>query len=75
MAVSVNDNDDAGISVTVSSLTIGEGGSGTYTIVLDSQPTAAVTVTINDPSDNTDVTVNPANLLFTSGNWTRRRSR
>ena len=57
VAVSVNDDDDAGVSVSEDSLTIGEGGDGTYTIVLDSAPTADVTVTINDPTDNTDVTV------------------
>ena len=53
--VSITDDDGAGVSVSESSLTIAEGSSGTYTIVLDSQPTADVTVTINDPS-NTDVT-------------------
>ena len=47
--VSITDDDDAGVSVSEASLTIAEGSSGTYTIVLDSQPTAAVTVTIVDP--------------------------
>ena len=38
--VSINDDDSAGVSVFEASLTIDEGGSGTYTIVLDSQPIA-----------------------------------
>ena len=38
--VSITDDDGAGVSVSESSLTIAEGSSGTYTIVLDSQPTA-----------------------------------
>ena len=38
--VSITDDDVAGVSVSEASLTIAEGSSGTYTIVLDSQPTA-----------------------------------
>ena len=72
VAVSVT---DAGVSVSEASLTILEGGDGTYTIVLDSEPTADVTVTINDPTDNTDVTVAPADLTFTSTTWKPRRRR
>ena len=67
--VSITDDDGAGISVSESSLTIVEGSSGTYTIVLDSQPTANVTVTINDPTDNTDATADPASLTFASTDW------
>ena len=67
--VNITDDDDAGVSVSESSLTIAEGSSGTYTIVLDSQPTADVTVTINDPTDNTDVTGEPASLTFSSTDW------
>ena len=72
--VSINDDDSAGVSVSEASLTIDEGGSGAYTIVLDSQPTADVTITINDPSDNTDVTAEPASLTFTSTDWNSRKT-
>ena len=65
--VSITDDDGAGVSVSESSLTIAEGSSGTYTIVLDSQPTADVAA-INDPS-NTDVTAEPASLTFSSTDW------
>ena len=68
LPVTVTDDDDAGVSVSEASLTIVEGSSGMYTIVLDSQPTADVTVTINDPS-NTDVTADPASLTFSSTDW------
>ena len=61
--VSIVDDDGAGVTVSEASLTIDDGGSGTYTIKLDSQPTANVTVTINDPTDNTDVTAEPGNLI------------
>ena len=66
--VNITDDDTAGVSVSEAALTIAEGSSDTYTIVLDSQPTAAVTVTINDPS-NTDVTAEPASLTFSSTDW------
>ena len=69
VSVTVTDDDDAGVSVSEAALTIAEGSSGTYTIVLDSQPTANVTVTINDPTDNTDVTADPADLTFASTDW------
>ena len=69
LAVTVTDDETAGVTVTPTSLTIGEGGSGTYTVVLDTQPTGDVTVTIVDPTDNTDVKAEPAALTFTTINW------
>ena len=59
----------AGVIVTPTELTIAEGGSGTYTVVLDTQPSGDVTVTIVDPADNTDVTAEPDALTFTTTNW------
>ena len=58
-----------GVTVTPTSLTIAEGGSGTYTVVLDTQPSVDATVTIVDPMDNTDVTAEPATLTFSTTNW------
>ena len=69
-----DDDDDAGVSVSEAALTIGEGSSGTYTIVLRSQPTADVTVTINDPSGNTGVTADPASLTFSSSDWSSTKT-
>lgn len=59
----------AGITITESggSTTVTEGGAtDTYTIVLNTEPTASVTVTITPDSQ---VSVSPANLVFTTGNW------
>ena len=67
--VTVTDDETAGVTVTPTSLTVTEGGMNTYTVVLDTQPTATVTVTIVDPTDNADVTANPASLTFTTTNW------
>ena len=69
LAVTVIDNDIPGETVTPTSLTVAEGGTNTYTVVLDAQPSDEVTVTIVDPTDNTDVTAEPAALTFTTANW------
>ena len=64
-----------GVSVSETALTVDEGGSGAYTVVLDVQPTSDVVITVS--SDNTDVTVdtdgatsgNQTTLTFTTSNW------
>ena len=73
--VSITDDDTAGVTVTPVSLTVAEGGTATYTVVLDSQPTGDVTVAVNDPTDNTDVTADPASLTFTTTGWNVRPDR
>ena len=69
LSVTVTDDDTRGVTVTPTSLTVNEGGTNTYTVVLDTEPSDAVTVTINDPTDNADVTANPASLTFTASDW------
>ena len=73
-AVTIEDNDERGVVVSATSLTVPEGGSSTYSVVLRSQPAGNVTVTVNDPTDNTDVTSNPASLTFTTQNWNTART-
>lgn len=63
------DNDVVGITLTESggSTDITEvGGTDSYTIVLDTQPVASVTVTI---SPDTESTVSTSSILFTTTNW------
>ena len=62
--VDINDDDSRGVTVSKSSLTVNEGGTGTYTVVLDSQPTGDVKVTPSRSSGDADVTVSGA-LTFT----------
>ena len=69
VTVEVEDNDTRDVRVTPTSLMVNEGDFGTYTVVLRSEPTATVTVTIVDPTDNTDVTANPASLRFLTSTW------
>ena len=49
-------------------LPVDEGDTGTYTVVLDSEPSGDVTVTAAS-ADVGAVTVSPATLTFTSTNW------
>ena len=69
LMVTVTDDETAGVTVTPTSLPLNEGGTNTYTVVLDTEPTATVTVTIVDPTDNADVMANPASLTFSTLNW------
>ena len=73
LAVSVSDDDVRGISLSPGSLTLAEGTTGTYTVVLDSEPTGAVIVAL-DSSDTTVATVSPASLSFTISNWDQAQS-
>ena len=57
----------AGVTLSASALTVEEGGSGNYTVVLDTRPTEEVTVTIGGVAG--DVTATPASLTFTSANY------
>ena len=74
LTVTVTDNDTRGVTVTPTSLTVNEGGTDTYTVVLDTQPTGTVTVTIVEPTDNTDVTAEPASLTFTTTDWSTAKT-
>ena len=67
-AVNILDDDDRGVTVSDSSLTVKEGNSETYTVVLDSRPTGDVSVTPSRTSGDADVTVSGA-LTFTPDNW------
>ena len=68
VVVTVIEDDTAGVSIDQISLMVAEGGSNTYTVVLDTQPTADVTVTISG-HDGSDVSVDKTTLTFTAGNW------
>ena len=59
-----------GVTVSESSLTVTEEDStgDSYTVVLDSQPTANVVVTVAGHA-GTEVLPSPATLTFTRGNW------
>ena len=69
VTVRVDDDDTAGVTVSTTRLSLTEGGSaGSYTVVLDSNPLATVTVTpASDDAGAAMVSGGP--LTFTSSNW------
>jgi hypothetical protein len=69
-SVTIADNDTVGVTITpTTGLTTTEaGGTATFSIQLNSQPTADVTVGLT--SDNTaEGTVSPTSVTFTNANW------
>ena len=63
-----SDNDEAGVTVTPTELTVKEGASATYEVALATLPPETVTVTVTDFNDP-DVDVSPSLLTFTPDNW------
>ena len=59
------DQTDGSTSVTEAA---GAGNTDTYTMVLDNEPTHAVTITVT-PGNTAIVTVSPASLIFTTSNY------
>ena len=69
ITLTISDDDTAGVTVSAASpLAVDEGATATYTVVLDSQPTADVTITATS-SDTGAVSVSPASHTFTSSTW------
>ena len=66
--VTIADDDTRGVTVSATTLDVNEGSTGTYTVKLDSQPTASVTVTPSKTGSG-DVTFSPASLTFSTLNW------
>lgn len=71
VSASNTDNDTAGatVSVGVNVVPVIEANNNTYTVVLDSEPTANVTVTIASSNPTQGGTAAPSPLTFTAGNW------
>ncbi len=69
VAVAVNENDIPGVTIAesggVSAVTEG-GASDTYTLVLTTEPTADVTITM---TPDAQLTVDHSNITFTTSNW------
>jgi hypothetical protein len=63
------DNDSEGITVSeISGNTTEGGGKATFTIVLNTQPSADVTIDLSS-NDTSEGTINPASITFTSTDW------
>ena len=71
VVVTVKDDDIPSVRLSESALTIDEGGSGTYTVVLTSSHGSEGhgVVAVRPMSENDDVAVTPEVLTFTATNW------
>ncbi len=68
VSVTINDNDTPGITVTPKAASVSEDGANdTVTVVLDSEPTSNVTVTLSP--DGNDISLGGKTLVFTPDNW------
>ncbi len=70
--VSITDNDNPGVRVTPTSLTVREGRSSVYRVALNNPPTATVTVAVS--SGHEDVTVDKDSLTFTTVDWSMEQT-
>ncbi len=69
-SVVVTEDDDIGVTVSPSRITVEEGSSARYTVVLDSKPIADVTVAATSAGGDPDLTVSRgSSLVFTPENW------
>ena len=71
VAVTNTDNDAAGITVAPTSglMTTEAGGTATFTVVLNTQPTADVTIALSSSATRPRGRSSPASLIFTAANW------
>ncbi len=68
IALTVNDNDAAGLNVTTGPLSVDEGSTdNSFTVALSAQPTS--NVVINLSINNSDLVLSTSSLTFTSANW------
>ena len=68
LAVTVTDDDTAGLELSAATLAVTEGGSNSYTVALATQPSGDVTVTIGGTT-GTDLSVDNSSLTFTTSGW------
>ena len=71
--VTIIEDDTTGVTISITELEVTEGETGQYTIVLDTEPTADVTVAIQGP-ENTDIAASPLALTFTADNWNQTQT-
>ena len=67
VTVTSMENDERGVTVGPNALNIVAGARGSFTVVLDTQPTRTVTITVAENSD--DLSVSRSRLTFSTSNW------
>ena len=66
--MTITDDDTANLVVSAFTLSVGEAGSGEFTVKLATQPSANVSVSVSS-DDTAAATVSHASLSFTTANW------
>ena len=66
--VTITEDDTTGVTISVTALELAEGDSQSYTVVLDTEPAADVTVAIQVPED-ADIALDQTALTFTTADW------
>ena len=70
LRVAEADNDTIGVTIWPQVLRMPDGGSRKYKVVLNTQPTDDVTITVTrDQGGDDDLTVAPGTLIFTEATW------
>ena len=72
VTVTSEENDVRGVTVGPNALNIVAGARGSFTVVLDTQPTRTVTITVAEDSE--DLSVSPSRLSFSTSNWNTPRT-
>ena len=68
VVVSVIDDDEVGVTVSQTAAVVVEGGvADPYTVILDSEPTSNVVITLDTTTD--EATIDKTSLTFTPANW------
>ena len=73
VTVNTTDVNVRGVDVSETSLEVPEGSSGTYTVVLTSQPTDDVNISVSDSLPGLDVSVDKRSLRFTPQTWDQQQ--
>ena len=69
VTVEIVEKDEVGVTVSRREVRVKEGGSEVFTVVLDTEPTGDVAVAMTVDLGETDLTVTPMSLTFTTANW------
>ena len=70
VSVRIDDDDTAGVKITPQDLEVDEDDSNTYDIVLQTQPTQDVVVTVSESGDTgDDITLDTTTLTFSTSTW------
>ena len=70
VTANITDTDTRGVTITAADpISFNEGGSASYTVVLDTEPTGPVTVSVEDADTTDEIQADKTAVEFTIDNW------